>query len=704
MRNKMYRVLIASAVITMMLSIGPWTVYAADTPEDIADPITAEEGDEEFETDPREVVEAEEGEETEDTAELFVNTGAIIAGEETGVTFYIDFMKSPGSEIILYNKDDEEMGKLVDNGEGGDAMAGDLRYCYSANILSDEPGTNLVFYGKFGDYKSKPIEIPVLPPPTEEDYAIEDNLEKMILTIEAEYTDETGCVPEKLYPKLFTDIHNQMLPLLENGTLRYEEYSETTGVNVQLASGLWFFYTPAPYPEITQPEDPTGVEATRWRMMGGLNQKTVQMVISADTQRFEVFYYLGDEGNLTRPNIKLQAPDGALYSASEPVETENFTLRVVNQTKLKDFPNVYFDTIYISGPNIHGTWNMSLTVDPECQMIAILPSEVPGNWRNLTVEYRTTPLSDPILWMDDTYDQRFINQFMYIFAKDHNTPGVNDVEPTQKPDDTDYSGYVKLASLIAFLVVAGVSVAIYFRTKNTKEASKKRRDEDLESVLEADDYSDDDFYKDNADNDAYWDISEDSAADNNVNIAEERTGQEYSAPDSVQQTAQNPVQNNIPPSFVVDNSANAAPQNAAPQPAGFSVQENNQIQQKQSTPAPAQRPQRGFSPHSEPFTEKAEIDDYSDEAYENAKAELENQYKNSQAVEQARIDEQIRQKQAAEEEAARLQAIEAAKPQARKPMQEFNKDLPEWMRPSAPAKPATKGSQNGTTPTPVSFF
>ena len=694
---------IISLIFTGLMFIQPVLALADEIPQEgeiIIDEVVTEENESE-ESVSEDSVE-EEYQEFDSTLE--VTAGALIVDNLADLLFHMTFNESPGSEIILYDEDNNELGKLMDNGLDGDIASGDLTYTCAVQVTPTEVGSRR-YIAKFGGYESNIVELPVLKQPGTAEYDEYNQIEKIITDIENKYKGDYGYVMPSLYETMYEDVYQTMLSLQEQGYIIYIEYGEGQYVNIQTSGGLWMLFQTTAPPENTEPED-TDLAKARWTRKDDLNNtnKTQKLVLTSDTQRYEIFYYTGgNEANsekIPRPHITLVSNKGEVYDISSGGTVGECTAR--NYNEVDNYDGVYYDVLYISGDDIAGEWNMDIAIPQNAVMFALLPTKVPDNWQTLVSEYKTEPLSDPILWMDDSENEDFIRKFPYIFAKAPKEPEVNNIQDVPEDTTKDYSGLITLITILGVIVVIVISVLISLKKKRRKRAERERRqesiananekvrnkrrkmDDDLEAVLALDDYSDDDFYADSGlENPAAGSVIENVIA-NEQNISVQNNDipseQPVPAPEPVSEPTTQPV----------ETMANSVQQNTIP------VTNDVPVPDPQSDIAPAPETGAtistgGFSLNQQPFTDAPDAD-YSDEAYENAMAEVKNKLINEQLQAKAHKEAEALAAKRAAEEAARQKAIAEAMPKDRPAMQNFNADMPAWMRQDAPAATAVNPS------------
>lgn len=339
-----------------------------------------------------------------------------------------------------------------------------------------------------------------------------------------------------------------------------------------------------PVADTPQAVPQSAVEKAHW-IKGKERQKSINVDIVDNVTRLEVFYVTQSEA----PTIIFTSRNGNKYSTQEDSKDGDFQFVTKTGFKVKDFSGVQYMIIYIVAPKDPGSWVMTSSVADDTDLLVIVESTIPNNWEDLTSDYRTYPLGEPVLWMDNTASGSYVNRIVDIIRPDSEIPIVNQIQ-TSEPDPVPEKNYTIMVVAIVLAVIVVIVVLILMTRKKNRNAFDERRTEsikkannkvknkrakqenDLEAILESHendyydegdaDYSDAEYEDEEGDSDVDivpMDVQEEEAVQNNdgqmmadqmpipagnYQSQNQQAQEQIPMPMQPQTTQQAPVQNN----------------------------------------------------------------------------------------------------------------------------------------------------------------
>lgn len=403
---------------------------------------------------------------------LVADAGGIIVGENDTVTFTATAGDIKDTKVTLYidGGTAQKIGTMKDDGTSGDQIAADGIYTivYSA-IAKESSDDGLNFYaqidkdGNGTSEKTPDINIKILPQPTDEARTIMAEMDATIQNMAKGYSDSNGKVYLSKLPELMDMLITSAQAWKTQGLVIYESNTDKT-MSLQMASGLWYTYTP----DVTSESD-TGTGSTRW-VPDASQSTTVPFSTSANAIRFEIFYYTGDKNDVAAPTIQFQG-NGVTYSNAS-ISSDNINYLIKRGIKVSGCTkNVYYDVYYLVGKGISTSgWTMQVTTSNDAEMLIITPSDIPDNWNGAMTEYKTAP-SEPILWMDRSADEHWIPQISNIIAEEAVPEAPQAIVP-EAPDRT--AGIIKLVVITVLFVGGGIFIITFLNKRGNQKIKEKK--------------------------------------------------------------------------------------------------------------------------------------------------------------------------------------------------------------------------------------
>ncbi len=181
---------------------------------------------------------------TNDNAPVFENFASdetvYLAGSESDITFTVK-----GTNIrnaVMLTEDGTEIAEMHDDGENGDAAAGDDIYTYILSTTKTST-TTVEYSAASGSKNSDSIEIRFFSRGSDDFRQEIQDSRNHIAEIEAEYQDENGYVPEDKVPDVLASVKAYLDELSDAGTVASYEVNDTN-IIIQFSNGLLMAYEP----------------------------------------------------------------------------------------------------------------------------------------------------------------------------------------------------------------------------------------------------------------------------------------------------------------------------------------------------------------------------------------------------------------------------------------------------------------------------
>lgn len=163
--------------------------------------------------------------------------------DEEGITFETAVDEpDAGSEVALYDENDQKVGSFYDDGTNGDKTAGDGIYtCNYKPVVSNEE--ELSYTVKTGDEESEPVKIRFFDKLTDEDFEKADEVNLAFMDSVAEFKTEDGFIKKGRSAEAISKAAEVAEDLLNKGeAVKYEVNEKYNNVVVKLSSGITYVY------------------------------------------------------------------------------------------------------------------------------------------------------------------------------------------------------------------------------------------------------------------------------------------------------------------------------------------------------------------------------------------------------------------------------------------------------------------------------
>ncbi len=334
-------------------------------------------------------------------------------------------------------------------------------------------------------------EIAVEVDKTAEDYNADDYISLQLTEVQFDQSNsgnninktETITVPVKEYSSLVKDIKKAADSVVADSEFNVD-------VALLQSKIIAASVTPTPQPTTTpEPADDTPtqdfseIKVNTQRVSDVLwepdaSRKTkINFILNADEPiKLEYFY----TSTASSPVINFVSPDNQIYTNSSDYLGEN--LKIINRKRqtIIGHPEYVYDILYIytTDKDVAGKWTMTYQIDEITTETIVLNAQVPDNWENLYIDYKT-PVKSIVLIYRDVKKSPLVTSDGGMDIKEicqaEPAPYGSDIKPAEEEEPEEVNPLTKYIGLLIALIVISCLASVYFFWQMSKNKMSKER-------------------------------------------------------------------------------------------------------------------------------------------------------------------------------------------------------------------------------------